>query len=186
MTLQYSMPLKEKETEKLYYSITEVAEMFDVNSSLIRYWEKEFTIIKPHKNKKGNRMFTAADIEAFRKIYHLVKERGYTLQGAREKIKQNREDIEKNVGEFAGMPLLLKSTRGGAIEIAKLYAVGRNFRYGADVRHESDPVGLITSFSHHVFNDPDKLLTQTQESLLVKQKSASELEKISTSFGVSC
>ena len=90
------MPYKEKKVEKLYFSIGEVAEMFQVNSSLIRFWEKEFDIIKPKKNKKGNRFFTQQDIESIRLIYHLVKERGLTLSGARKKIKENREDTNNN------------------------------------------------------------------------------------------
>lgn len=69
--------------EKLYYSIGEVARAFDVNTSLIRYWEQEFPIIKPKKNKKGNRYFTPEDISNLKMIYHLVKEKGYTLDGAR-------------------------------------------------------------------------------------------------------
>lgn len=71
---------------KIYYSIGEVAALFDVNASLIRFWEKEFGFFKPLRNKKGNRLFTKTDIEKFRTIYHLVKERGYTLQGAKEKM----------------------------------------------------------------------------------------------------
>ena len=86
------MPYVKKPIEKLYYSIGEVAKMFDVNTSLIRFWEKEFDIIKPNKNKKGNRLFTKADVENFHLIYHLVKERGYTLQGAKDKIKGNKEE----------------------------------------------------------------------------------------------
>nr|WP_321453339.1 MerR family transcriptional regulator [uncultured Carboxylicivirga sp.] len=86
------MPYKEKKVEKLYYSIGEVAEMFEVNTSLIRFWEKEFDVIKPHKNKKGNRMFTPKDIENFHLIYHLVKEKGMTLKGAQKKLKENRDD----------------------------------------------------------------------------------------------
>lgn len=85
------MPYKEPKIEKLYYTIGEVAEMFNVNTSLIRFWEKEFDIIKPHKNKKGNRMFTPQDIENFHLIFHLVKERGMTLKGAKKKLKENRE-----------------------------------------------------------------------------------------------
>lgn len=91
------MPWKEKETTKLYYSIGEVAKLFEVNASLIRFWEKEFDIIKPTKNKKGNRLFTQQDVDNFRIIHHLVKERGYTLQGAREKLKQNKYDTFNNV-----------------------------------------------------------------------------------------
>jgi DNA-binding transcriptional MerR regulator len=90
------MPYKERKVEKLYYSIGEVAEMFDVNTSLIRFWEKEFDIIKPKKNKKGNRFFTLQDIDNLRLIYHLVKEKGLTLSGARKKIKENREDVNNN------------------------------------------------------------------------------------------
>ena len=72
---------------KLYYSIGEVATLFDVNTSLIRFWEKEFTIIQPKKNNKGNRLFTVKDIEHFNKIYQLVKMEGYTLDGAKKALK---------------------------------------------------------------------------------------------------
>lgn len=91
------MPYKDKPIEKLYYSIGEVAKMFDVNTSLIRFWEKEFDIIKPKKNKKGNRMFTKQDVENFNVIYHLVKERGFTLEGAKQKLKGNKDDTINNV-----------------------------------------------------------------------------------------
>lgn len=92
------MPYKEKADEKLFFSIGEVSAMFDVNASLIRFWEKEFDIIRPRKNSKGNRMFTKADIENFRLIYHLVKERGYTLQGAKDKLKATpAEEVNANV-----------------------------------------------------------------------------------------
>ena len=86
------MPYKEKETTKLFYSIGEVAKMFDVNTSLIRFWEKEFDIIKPKKNKKGNRMFTQQDVDNFYIIYHLVKERGFKLEGAKRKLRENKQD----------------------------------------------------------------------------------------------
>lgn len=89
--------LKNVKVEKVYYSIGEVAEIFEVNPSLIRYWEKEFDILKPTKNKKGNRLFTKSDLESLRIIFHLVKERGYTLQGAKDKLKANKQDVEKTV-----------------------------------------------------------------------------------------
>ena len=79
---------------KLYYSISEVATMFNVNASLIRFWEKEFDIIKPRKNAKGNRLFTQQDIDSIALIHHYVKERRLTLEGARQKIKENRNDAE--------------------------------------------------------------------------------------------
>jgi DNA-binding transcriptional MerR regulator len=90
------MPYKEKKIEKVYYSIGEVADMFNVKTSLIRFWEKEFDVIKPQKNKKGNRFFTRMDIDNFHLIYHLVKERGMTLKGAQMKLKENREDVQNN------------------------------------------------------------------------------------------
>jgi len=90
------VPYKEKKVERLYYSIGEVAEMFNVNTSLIRYWEKEFDIIRPKKNKKGNRLFTQKDIENFHIIYHLVKERGMTLKGAQKKLRENRQETLEN------------------------------------------------------------------------------------------
>ncbi|TNF25647.1 MAG: MerR family transcriptional regulator [Bacteroidetes bacterium] len=90
------MPYKEKPITKLYYSIGEVAKMFDVNSSLIRYWENEFEILKPKKNAKGNRLFTQQDVDNLKVIYHLVKERGFTLDGAKKKLRENREDTVQN------------------------------------------------------------------------------------------
>ncbi len=73
--------------KKLFYSMGEVSEMFDVNPSLIRHWESKFEVLKPQKNKKGNRMFTPEDVENLKLIYHLVKERGMTLDGARRALK---------------------------------------------------------------------------------------------------
>jgi DNA-binding transcriptional MerR regulator len=90
------MPYKEKKVEKLYYSIGEVANMFGVNTSLIRFWEKNFDIIKPKKNKKGNRLFTKSDIQHFKMIYHLVKEQRLTLEGARLKLTENKTETVNN------------------------------------------------------------------------------------------
>jgi DNA-binding transcriptional MerR regulator len=86
------MPYKKPEIKKLYYTIGEVADIFDVNTSLIRFWEKEFDIFKPKKNKKGNRLFTEKDVDNFFIIYPFLKERGFTLQGAKDKLKENPED----------------------------------------------------------------------------------------------
>jgi len=88
------MSLKGNDLSKLYYSIGEVAEMFGVNASLIRFWEKEFAIIKPKKNKKGNRLFTKKDIENLQRIYHLVKEKGFTLEGAKQELKKKDSEHE--------------------------------------------------------------------------------------------
>jgi DNA-binding transcriptional MerR regulator len=88
------MAYKEKEIEKIYYSIGEVAEMFNVAPSLIRFWESEFELIQPKKNRKGNRQFTKEDIENVRTIYHLVKEKGFTLQGAKEMLRNDSQAVK--------------------------------------------------------------------------------------------
>ena len=74
--------------DKLFYSMGEVAEMFDVNTSLIRHWESQFSILRPKRNKKGNRLFSPQDVENLKLIYHLVKERGMTLEGARKALRK--------------------------------------------------------------------------------------------------
>lgn len=91
------MVFKEYNSLKLYFSIGEAAEILNVNTSLIRFWEKEFPILKPKKNKKGNRQFTKEDIENLKMIYHLVKERGFTLNGAKEKLKKGKTTTKKEV-----------------------------------------------------------------------------------------
>ena len=80
----------ESKSKKIFYSIGETAKIFNVNVSLIRYWEKEFSILKPKKNKKGNRLFSQKDIDSLHLIYNLVKERGYTLEGAQKQLKSNK------------------------------------------------------------------------------------------------
>jgi DNA-binding transcriptional MerR regulator len=77
--------------EKRYYSIGELATAFNVNASLIRFWDKEFDVLKPKKNAKGNRMFTPDDVKNLQLIYHLVKERGFTLDGAKVHLKEGQK-----------------------------------------------------------------------------------------------
>jgi DNA-binding transcriptional MerR regulator len=87
---------EELEMTKLYYTIGEVADMMDVNTSLIRFWEKEFSILKPKKNKKGNRLFTTKDIDNIKRIYQLVKNEGYTLDGAKSQLKSSKVEVGEN------------------------------------------------------------------------------------------
>ena len=91
------MPYVEKEIEKIYFSIGEVAERFGVATSLIRFWESEFSILHPKKNKKGNRQYTKNDIEILKLIYHLVKDRGFTLNGAKEMLKKDPEELQNKM-----------------------------------------------------------------------------------------
>jgi DNA-binding transcriptional MerR regulator len=88
------MPYKEKKVEKLFYSIGEVAEMLNVPVSTVRFWENEFDVLKPRKNKKGNRLFTAGDIKNLMIIHHLVKEKGMTLAGAKKQISAKWEETD--------------------------------------------------------------------------------------------
>lgn len=82
--------------EKRYYSIGELAKAFNVNASLIRFWDKEFDVLKPKKNAKGNRMFTPEDVKNLQLIYHLVKERGFTLDGAKVHLKEGtKKSLDK-------------------------------------------------------------------------------------------
>ncbi|WP_298363807.1 MerR family transcriptional regulator [uncultured Lutibacter sp.] len=82
--------------EKRYYKIGEVAKAFGLNTSHIRFWEKEFDILKPKKNKKGNRLFTQEDLKNLKLIYHLVKEKGFTLEGAKTKMKEQPKIVKSN------------------------------------------------------------------------------------------
>ncbi len=91
--------------DKLYYKIGEVAKVFGVNASLIRYWEKEFKQLKPKKSKSGSRLYTKKDVETLQHIYHLVKEKSYTLEGAKQKMREERrigqEEISPNQAVIA-------------------------------------------------------------------------------------
>jgi DNA-binding transcriptional MerR regulator len=91
------LPYREKNIEKKYYTIGEVAGIFHVATSLIRFWESEFDLIKPKKNIKGNRQYTKEDIDNIRLVYHLVKEKGYTLKGANEMLKSQKNKIKDNL-----------------------------------------------------------------------------------------
>jgi DNA-binding transcriptional MerR regulator len=107
------MAYKEKEIEKLYYSIGEVAEIFSVAPSLIRFWETEFDLIKPKKNRKGNRQFTKEDIDNVRTIYHLVKEKGFTLQGAKEMLRNDSQAVKDKMEMIES----LRSVRSFLLEL---------------------------------------------------------------------
>jgi DNA-binding transcriptional MerR regulator len=107
------MAYKEKEIEKLYYSIGEVADIFSVAPSLIRFWESEFEIIKPKKNRKGNRQFTREDIDNVRTIYHLVKEKGFTLQGAKEMLRNDSQAVKDKMEMIES----LRSVRNFLVEL---------------------------------------------------------------------
>ena len=122
---------------KLLYSMGEVTEMFDVNASLIRYWESKFDCIKPHKNKKGNRMFTPSDIENFKLIYHLVKEKGMTLEGANNTMKRRGKKVMSEVSILER----LQSIRAMLVEVRESLGDNSPIEYEAPIEAVSE---LIT------------------------------------------
>ena len=101
--------------EKLFYSMGEVAEMFDVNASLIRHWESQFSVIRPKRNKKGNRLFSPRDVENLKLIYHLVKERGMTLEGAKKALRQ--QPAEGGMERDAELMARLQRIRALLVEV---------------------------------------------------------------------
>ncbi|PGH38238.1 MAG: MerR family transcriptional regulator [Candidatus Nephrothrix sp. EaCA] len=110
------MAYKEKEIEKLYFSIGEVAQKLNVAPSLIRFWESEFDIIRPKKNRNGNRQFTQEDIDSLRLIYHLAKEKGFTLQGVKEILRSNEQVLRSKMEMIDS----LKKVRGFLTELKEL------------------------------------------------------------------
>jgi DNA-binding transcriptional MerR regulator len=107
------MPYREKKTEKLFYQIGEAAEMFSEPVSTIRFWEKEFDLLRPKKNNKGNRLFTPEDIKNLKLIHHLLREKGMTIDGARKYLKNNRDDADFRL-EIADT---LRNIKGMLLEI---------------------------------------------------------------------
>jgi len=106
------MSMKDKEITKLYWSIGEIAEMFSVSKSLIRFWENEFDILRPAKNTKGERRFTAQNIEQMRIIYTLVKERGFTIKGAKQEIRENKKRIVNQREAIKSLEKLREKMKG--------------------------------------------------------------------------
>jgi DNA-binding transcriptional MerR regulator len=97
------MAYQEKNVAKLYYAIGEVAQMFEVNASMIRFYEKEFDILQPKLNAKGNRLFKPEDVENLKIIFDLIKNKGYTLQGAKEFLKNNSDSAKENIRVIASL-----------------------------------------------------------------------------------
>ncbi len=134
-----------KET-KIYYSMGEVAEMMDVSTSLLRFWEQKFDILTPHKNKKGNRMFSPSDVRNLKTIYHLVKERGMTLAGADRYLKANRGSIERDMeiaerlGTIRALLLEVRNELGGGGVIVDDDAIEPLMGKSIEVIEEVEPV----------------------------------------------
>ena len=152
---------------KLLYSMGEVTEMFDVNASLIRYWESKFDCIKPHKNKKGNRMFTPSDIENLKLIYHLVKEKGMTLEGANMAMKRRGKSVQRDVSILER----LQHIRAMLLEVKESLGDGTPAEYEAPIEAMSE---LITDVEQQTQADVVAGVTTKEEEAVVSEPTAEE------------
>lgn len=152
---------------KLLYSMGEVTEMFDVNASLIRYWESKFDCIKPHKNKKGNRMFTPSDIENLKLIYHLVKEKGMTLEGANMAMKRRGKSVQRDVSILER----LQHIRAMLLEVKESLGDDTPAEYEAPIEAMSE---LITDVEQQTQADVVAGVTTKEEEVVVSEPTAEE------------
>lgn len=141
---------------KLLYSMGEVTEMFDVNASLIRYWESKFDCIKPHKNKKGNRMFTPSDVENLKLIYHLVKEKGMTLEGANNTMKRRGKSVKRDVSILER----LQNIRAMLVEVRNSLGEDSPAEYEAPIEAVND---LITDIEAEAKAEVMETITTAEE-----------------------
>ena len=150
--------------EKIYYSMGEVAEMFDVNQSLLRHWESKFDCLRPHKNKRGNRMFSAEDIEKLKQIYHLVKERGMTLEGAR---KVMRGASGKELARDTKLLERLQRIRAALVEVREELKAGDDEQIvssvGAELRDVDDVADGATVSQDEPENIEEDAVVETQQ-----------------------
>ena len=141
---------------KLLYTMGEVTEMFDVNASLIRYWESKFDCIKPQKNKKGNRLFTPSDIENFKLIYHLVKEKGMTLEGANNTMKRRGKSVKRDVSILER----LQNIRAMLVEVRNSLGEDSPAEYEAPIEAVND---LITDVEAEAKAEVMEAVTTAEE-----------------------
>ena len=146
---------------KLLYSMGEVTEMFDVNASLIRYWESKFDCIKPHKNKKGNRMFTPSDVENLKLIYHLVKEKGMTFEGANNTMKRRGKSVKRDVSILER----LQNIRAMLVEVRNSLGEDSPAEYEAPIEAVND---LITDVEAEVKAEVMEAVTTAEEQVEAK------------------
>ena len=148
---------------KLLYSMGEVTDMFDVNASLIRYWESKFDCIRPHKNKKGNRMFTPSDVENLKLIYHLVKEKGMTLEGANMAMKRRGKSIKHDVSVLER----LQHIRAMLVEVRESLGDNSPVEYEAPIEAVSELIADVESETKSqvvsAVTDPESVVEESVE-----------------------
>ena len=148
---------------KLLYSMGEVTDMFDVNASLIRYWESKFDCIRPHKNKKGNRMFTPSDVENLKLIYHLVKEKGMTLEGANMAMKRRGKSIKHDVSVLER----LQNIRAMLVEVRESLGDNSPLEYESPIESVSELIADVESEAKSqvvtAVTDPESVVEESVE-----------------------
>lgn len=164
--------------EKLYYSMGEVAEMFDVNPSLIRYWGTRFAALRPKRNKKGNRMFTAEDIETLKLIHHLVKERGMTLDGARKALSAERT-VSRAEGS-AEIELLerLQAVRAMLVQVRDSYGVEQDEI--VEEQADEEPIAIAPTaeaVAEKPADEPTEVIASTEEVTEQPKEQPKEVEQ---------
>lgn len=162
--------------EKLYYSMGEVAEMFDVNPSLIRYWGTRFAALRPKRNKKGNRMFTAEDIETLKLIHHLVKERGMTLDGARKALSAERT-VSRAEGS-AEIELLerLQAVRAMLVQVRDSYGVEQDEI--VEEQADEEPIAIAAeAVAEKPTEEPTEVIATTEEVTEQPKEQPKEVEQ---------
>ena len=161
--------------KKIYYSMGEVAEMFDVSAALIRHWESQFDCIKPHRNKKGNRMFTEADVERLKQIYHLVKERGMTLKGANKALKRGSTNEIVRDTELLER---LQRIRAALVEVREELKVGDGEQLVPEVAAESAVQSELQERTQVVerFDEPAQPAEEQPRKRVVRRKKRADEE----------
>lgn len=157
----------------------EVAEMFDVNASLIRHWESKFDCIRPHKNKKGNRMFSPEDVEKLKQIYHLVKERGMTLEGANKAMKSSRKELSRETELLER----LQRIRSALVEVREELKAGEGVQIveSADSGYAEEPIGASETMSEAVSGRAPEAETASEQS--AAEAVAEQAESVSEPSG---
>ena len=173
------MKQTENQSQKIYYTMGEVAEMLDVSQSLLRFWEKEFAEIRPKRNKKGNRLFTEQDVKTLKVIYHLVKERGLKIAAAKRQLKLGEQPVSRE----AAIVEKLHSIRAILMEV-KLALDSDTATYQSDEPMDAEPLVEVESVTEEVVEveqmvevAESKIVAETSESEEVIKEAAAQAEE---------
>ena len=165
------MAVKEYKAEKMFYTMGEITEMFDVRASLVRFWVDRFDVLKPKKNKKGNRLFTPEDVKNLETIYHLTRERGMTLAGAEKYLKTHRGEAERDTE----LMHRLQTIRGLLVEIREELKEGDPTGLDDDPITESEE-RITTAVAPAEIPDPEEFAEEELPGEIIGEEPELELE----------